>query len=101
MKRKTKFNIYRKLRILFNVMMGIGFLLLSYLTLLIAFSGESLKNSTLSILVIALCTMGQISHYYDAYKTTTKDLSYYIGIIPPAIALSCLVFTVTKFYFFG
>ena len=101
MKRKTKLEIYRKLRFLFNVMMGIGFLLLSYLTMLIAYSSNSLGNNALSILVIALCAMGQISHYHDAYKAIRKDLSYYIGITPPAIALGCLIFAVTKIYFFG
>ena len=80
-------------------MMGIGYLLLSYLILLIGFCSKDLKDNALAILVIALCSMGQISHYQDAYKEARKDLSYFIGVIPPAIALLCLIFTVTKIYF--
>ena len=82
-------------------MMGIGYLLMSYLILLIAFSGGNFQNSKLAVIVIALCGMGQISHYYNAYMGIRKDIHYYIGIIPPILALLSLTFAVAKVYFFG
>ena len=100
MKLKTKSEIYRKLRLLFNIMMGVGYLLLSYLIILIAFSGERLDNSVLAIAVIVLCCMGQISQYRNAYKDIRKDCPYYIGTLPPTITLLCLFFAAAKIYIF-
>ena len=101
MKRATKFKIFGQLRTVFNIMMAIGYLLLSYLILLISFRGGNFQDSKLAIIVIALCSMGQISQYYDAYKGIRKTISYYVGTIPPALALLCLIFAVTKAYLFG
>ena len=100
MKRTTKSKIFRQLQRLFNVMMGIGYLVVAYLFILIAMSAESLRNNTLTIILICICGMGQISQYYDAYQDAKKDIFYYIGIIPPTIALLCIIFAVTKICLF-
>ena len=101
MKRKTKSKIFRQLQRLFNVMMGIGYLAVAYLSVFFAFNSESLRNTKLAIVCICLCSMAQISQYYDAYRGLKKDIFYYIGIIPPAIALASIVFAVTKITLFN
>lgn len=101
MKRKTKNKIFRILQKLFNVMMGIGYLAVAYLFIFIAMNSENLRDSALTIILICICGMGQISQYQDAYKEAKKDIFYYIGIIPPAIAIFCIVLAVCKMYFFS
>ena len=100
MKRKTKSKIFRQLQRLFNVMMGIGYLAVAYLFILIAMNSENLRNNTLTIILICICSMGQMSQYHDAYQEAKKDVFYYIGVIPPAIALLCIIFAVTKITLF-
>ena len=101
MKRKTKSKIFRQLQRLFNIMMGIGYLAVSYLFLLFAITSDSLRDTRLTIIVICLCSMAQISQYYDAYQDVKKDIFYYIGIIPPAIALTSIILAVSKIFFFS
>ena len=77
-------------------MMGIGYLAVAYLVVLWATNAESLRNTKLAIVCICLCGMAQISQYYDAYRDLKKDLFYYIGIVPPAIALAAILFSVAS-----
>lgn len=100
MNRRTLSKVFRQLRRLYNVMMGIAYLAVAYLFILIALNSESLHNSTQTIILIGLCGMGQISHYYDAYQNVQKDIFYYIGTVPPAIALTCIIFAVAKICLF-
>lgn len=100
MKRKTKSKIFRQLQRLFNVMMGIGYIAVAYLFFLIAMNSDSLHDDALTIILICICGMGQISQYYDAYQDAKKDIFYYIGIVPPIIALLSIIFAVTKITLF-